>query len=85
MGPNVCVSSVCLGLHRCEHLTCWLRVQEDATEHIAAVLDRIKPEYLVCAPFYILHAMRRVPCFLEPLSACLCERQGLEKLGRCDT
>ena len=22
-------------------------IQEDATEHIAAVLDRIKPEYLV--------------------------------------
>ena len=25
-------------------------VQEDATEHIAAVLARIKPEYLVCLP-----------------------------------
>ena len=27
---------------------CIALVQEDATEHIAAVLTRIKPEYLVC-------------------------------------
>ena len=27
---------------------CIATMQEDATEHIAAVLNRIKPEYLVC-------------------------------------
>ena len=34
-------------------LKCIWMVQEDATEHIAAVLNRIKPEYLVrllCLP-----------------------------------
>ena len=31
-------------------LMCIGMVQEDATEHIAAVLTRIKPEYLVCLP-----------------------------------
>ena len=36
-------------------LMCIGMVQEDATEHIAAVLTRIKPEYLVCLPCVPLH------------------------------
>ena len=86
MGSRVCVSTVCCGFHRSEHLTCWLHVQEDATEHIAAVLDRIKPEYLVCAPLYILFAMRRGCCLLEALSESHCEQQCVVKdHGRCNT
>ena len=46
---------MCGGLHGGNPTYC-LRMQEDATEHIAAVLERIKPEYLVCPVLlYSLH------------------------------
>ena len=51
--------------HAYQHLTCGMCMQEDATEHIAAVLDRIKPEYLVCAALSIHTAVRQVCCDLN--------------------